>query len=41
MLNDPSLATIALPYDEDYGPPIDDDLDVIALFKHLGGEDAR
>lgn len=40
MLNDPSLAAIALPDDEDYGPPIDDDLDVLALFKHLRGEDA-
>jgi hypothetical protein len=40
MLNDPSLATIALPDDEDYGPPIDDDLDLEALFRHLRGEDA-
>lgn len=41
MLNDRSLATIALPDDEDYGPPIDHDLDVMALFQHLRGDNAR
>ena len=40
MLDDKDLATVALPDDEDYGPPIDDDMDVEALFRHLRGEDA-
>jgi hypothetical protein len=41
MLEDPNLVSMALPDDEDYGPPIDDDLDVDALFRHLrGGDDA-
>ena len=31
MMNDMDLATLALPDDEDYGPPIDSDLDVEAL----------
>lgn len=41
MLDDPNLATVALPDDEDYGPPIDDVLDVEALFRHLRGEDVE
>ena len=40
MLDDPALSTVALPNEEDYGTPIDDDLDVEALFAHLRGEDA-
>ncbi len=39
MMNDKDLATLALPDDEDYGPPIDSDLDVQELFKHLRGVD--
>lgn len=39
MLDDPNLPSVALPNDEDYGPPIDDALDVAALFSHLRGED--
>ena len=39
MLNDRDLATLALPDDEDYGPPIDTDLDVQELFRHLRGAD--
>jgi hypothetical protein len=39
MLNDRDLATVALPDDEDYGPPIDSDLDIEALFNHLRGTD--
>lgn len=40
MLNDPSLAALALPDDDDYGPPIDSTEDVEALFAHLRGDDA-
>jgi SNF2 family DNA or RNA helicase len=40
MLSDPGIVSVALPDDEDYGPPIDQDLDVDALFRHLRGEDA-
>jgi hypothetical protein len=39
MLNDRDLAAVALPDDEDYGPPIDSDLDIEALFNHLRGAD--
>jgi hypothetical protein len=37
MLDDPGIATMALPDDEDYGSPIDagDDKDIAALFAHL------
>ena len=40
MLNDPSIVTMALPDDEDIGPPIDvgDEADIAALFAHLRGE---
>jgi len=40
MLDDPSLATMALPDDEDVGLPIDvgDEADLTALFAHLRGE---
>lgn len=38
MLDDPDIATMALPSDEDYGPAIDTVDDVIALFAHLRGE---
>jgi SNF2 family DNA or RNA helicase len=38
MLDDPNLASVALPDDEDYGPPLDDALDIEALFRHLRGE---
>jgi SNF2 family DNA or RNA helicase len=40
MLDDPNLATVALPDDEDVGPPIDDGEDITALFAHLRGEHA-
>ena len=39
MLNDPSISTMALPDDEDYGPAIDTVEDVAALFTHLRGND--
>lgn len=39
MLNDPDIATMALPDDEDYGPPIETEEDLAALFAHLRGED--
>jgi hypothetical protein len=41
MLDDPGLATMALPDDEDYGSPIDvgDVDDIAALFAHLRGDD--
>lgn len=41
MLDDPGLATMALPDDEDYGAPIDvgDDADIAELFAHLRGDD--
>jgi hypothetical protein len=38
MLDDPNLATVALPNDEDIGAPIDDGDDITALFAHLRGE---
>lgn len=40
MLDDPGIATMALPDDEDYGSPIDpgDEADIGALFAHLRGE---
>jgi SNF2 family DNA or RNA helicase len=39
MLNDPDIVTMALPDDEDYGPAIDSEADIAALFDHLrGGE---
>jgi hypothetical protein len=40
MLDDPDIATMALPDDEDYGSPIDagDPEDIAALFAHLRGE---
>ena len=39
MLNDPGLVSMALPNEEDYGPPIDDEGDAVALFAHLRGDD--
>jgi len=39
MLDDPNLASVALPNEEDYGAPIDDDEDIAALFAHLRGDD--
>ena len=39
MLEDPDIVTMALPDDEDYGPPIESvDDDIAALFAHLRGE---
>jgi SNF2 family DNA or RNA helicase len=40
MLNDPAIATMALPDEEDVGSPIDvgDDADIAALFAHLRGD---
>jgi SNF2 family DNA or RNA helicase len=47
MLNDPDIRTMALPDESDlqdvdsgFGQPLDDDLDVAALFAHLRGESA-
>jgi hypothetical protein len=37
MLEDPDLVTMALPEDDDYGPAIDTDEDLAALFAHLRG----
>lgn len=39
MLDDRNLAAMALADEEDYNAPVDDELDVEALFKHLRGED--
>jgi SNF2 family DNA or RNA helicase len=38
MLDDPDISTMALPSDEDYGPAIESDEDLVALFAHLRGE---
>lgn len=38
MLDDPNLPAVALPNEEDYGPPIDDEGDMVALFAHLRGD---
>ena len=35
MLNDPAIVTMALPDDEDYGPAIESEQDLAALFAHL------
>ena len=40
MLDDPNLAAVALPNEEDYGAPIEDDLDLGALLRHLRRDDA-
>jgi SNF2 family DNA or RNA helicase len=42
MLDDPDIAQLALPDDDDYGPAIDpgDTADIAALFAHLRAEDA-
>ena len=40
MLDDPNLAAVALPNDEDYGEVIDSAEDVAALFAHLRDTDA-
>ena len=40
MLDDPNLAPVVLPNEEDYGPVIDDKDDLAALFAHLRGDDA-
>jgi SNF2 family DNA or RNA helicase len=37
MLEDPDLVTMALPEDDDYGPAIETDEDIAALFAHLRG----
>jgi SNF2-related domain len=39
MLDDPDLVTMALPDDDDYGPAIESDEDIAALFAHLRGSD--
>lgn len=41
MIDDPNLAAVALPDDEDFGDVIDDAEDLTALFAHLRGDDAR
>jgi SNF2 family DNA or RNA helicase len=38
MLDDPDIVTMALPDDEDYGPAIETNEDLEALFAHLRGE---
>jgi SNF2 family DNA or RNA helicase len=38
MLEDPDLASMALPDDENYGPAIDTHDDLVALFAHLRGD---
>ena len=38
MLDDPDLAAVALPNEDDYGPVIDSEEDVEALFAHLRGQ---
>lgn len=38
MLEDPDLAAMALPDDDDYGPAIDTNEDIEALFAHLRGD---
>jgi superfamily II DNA or RNA helicase len=38
MLDDPDLTTMALPSDDDYGPAIETDDDLVALFAHLRGD---
>jgi len=40
MIDDPNLASVALPDDEDYGEVIDAPDDVVALFAHLRGDHA-
>lgn len=40
MLDDRGIVTMSLPDEEDYGPAIDDEEDLVALFAHLRGEDA-
>ena len=37
ILDDPDIVTMALPDEEEYGAPMDDDADVTALFQHLRG----
>jgi len=39
MLNDPDLVEMALPDDEDYGEPIEDEQDLRLLLGHLHGDD--
>ncbi len=39
MLDDADLEAVALPNEEDYGPPVDDAEDLAALFDHLRGDD--
>ncbi|MFN0011731.1 MAG: SNF2-related protein [Phycisphaerales bacterium] len=40
MLDDPDIATMALPDEDDYGPVVDSVEDVNALLRHLRGENA-
>jgi len=37
MLSDPGLVSLALPDDEDFGPVLDDDLDIEEVLAHLAG----
>jgi SNF2 family DNA or RNA helicase len=39
MLDDSDLESVALPNEEDYGPPVEDEADLAALFEHLRGVD--
>jgi SNF2 family DNA or RNA helicase len=41
MLDDPNLAIVALPDEDDYRPVVDSIDDVAALFAHLRGDDER
>lgn len=38
LLDDPDITTMALPDEEDYGPAIDTQQDLVALLSHLRGE---
>lgn len=40
MLRDPGIIELALPDDDDYGPVVETDQDLVELFRHLRGEDA-
>ncbi len=41
MLEDPDIVTMTLPDDEDYGPAVDEEADLTAVFAHLRGEDVH
>ena len=41
MLDDPDIVLMALPDEEDYGLPLDEEGDMIALFAHLRGKEVE